>query len=181
MAELKGVFYYGQTKNGHFNFHLKAPNRETIGVCEGAYADLSSCKKGIASVQKFAPVVVEKIEDLTLVKPMEPLKFPKAEVYKDKQGKFRFRIYANNGNLVCISESGYAVRGADTLWTVFEYTKNINKPTIKTMMPARKQNAAKPILLSSAVIRNVPSTSRNIPVNIIFTQLRSIIGSLDGV
>ena len=108
MAELKGIFYYGQTKNGHFNFHLKAPNRETIGVCEGAYADLSSCKKGIASVQKFAPVVTEKIEDLTLKKPMDPLKFPKAEVYLDKQGKYRFRIFANNGNLVCISESGYA-------------------------------------------------------------------------
>ena len=108
MAELKGIFYYGQTTKGHFNFHLKAPNRETIGVCEGAYADLSSCKKGIASVQKFAPVVVEKVEDLTLKKPMDPLKFPKAEVYLDKQGKYRFRIYANNGNLVCISESGYA-------------------------------------------------------------------------
>ncbi|MBR3684730.1 MAG: YegP family protein [Clostridia bacterium] len=108
MAELKGIFYYGETKNGHFNFHLKAPNRETIGVCEGAYADLSSCKRGIASVQKFAPIVVDKIEDLTLKKPMEALKFPKAEVYQDKQGKFRFRIYANNGNLVCISESGYA-------------------------------------------------------------------------
>ena len=40
MAELKGIFYYGETKNGHFNFHLKAPNRETVGVCEGAYADL---------------------------------------------------------------------------------------------------------------------------------------------
>ena len=42
MAELKGIFYYGQTAKGHFNFHLKAPNRETIGVCEGAYVDLSS-------------------------------------------------------------------------------------------------------------------------------------------
>ncbi len=110
MADLKGIFYYSQTAKGGFNFHLKAPNRETVGVCEGAYADLSSCKRGIASVQKFAPICVDKIEDLTLVKLKEPLKFPKAEVYTDKQGKFRFRIYANNGNLVCISESGYATK-----------------------------------------------------------------------
>ena len=36
------------------------------------------------------------------------LKYPKYEVYKDKQGKFRYRLYANNGNLLCISEEGYA-------------------------------------------------------------------------
>lgn len=108
MAELKGIFFYSQTEKGNFNFRLKAPNRETIAVCEGAYADLKSCKAGIGSVQKFAPIVVEKVEDLTLKKPMDKLTYPKAEVYADKQGKFRYRIFANNGNLLCISEEGYA-------------------------------------------------------------------------
>lgn len=105
-AEKKGWFVYSQTAKGNFNFRLKAPNKETVAVCEGAYADLKSCKAGIDSVRRFC--AIEAIEDLSLVKPGPVLKYPKYEVYKDKQGKFRYRLYANNGNLLCISEEGYA-------------------------------------------------------------------------
>ena len=105
-VDKKGWFIYYKTAKEHFNFRLKAPNKEAIAVCEGAYADLKSCKAGIDSVRRFCGI--ESIEDLTLVKPGPEVKFPKYQIYKDKQGKFRYRLYANNGNLICISEEGYA-------------------------------------------------------------------------
>ncbi len=108
--ELKGTFIYYKTPKGNFNFRLKAPNKETIAVCEGAYADLKSCKAGIDSVRKFC--AIDKIEDQTLVKGYDTLTNPKFEIYLDKQGKFRYRLRANNGNLICISEEGYATKAS---------------------------------------------------------------------
>lgn len=108
--ELKGTFIYYKTTKGNFNFRLKAPNKETIAVCEGAYADLKSCKAGIDSVRKFG--TIDKIEDQTLVKGYATLTNPKFEIYLDKQGKFRYRLRANNGNLICISEEGYATKAS---------------------------------------------------------------------
>ena len=63
-VEKKGWFIYYTTAKGNFNFRLKAPNKETVAVCEGAYADLKSCKAGIDSVRRFSGV--ENIEDLSL-------------------------------------------------------------------------------------------------------------------
>ena len=37
----------------------------------------------------------------------ETLKFPKWEVYADKKGEFRLRLYAANGNLVATTNDGY--------------------------------------------------------------------------
>ena len=37
---------------------------------------------------------------------------PKFEISLDKQGKFRYRLRANNGNLICISEEGYATKAS---------------------------------------------------------------------
>ena len=42
-------------KKGEFRFRLKAANGETIATSEG-YKSKASCKNGIASVQKNAPV-----------------------------------------------------------------------------------------------------------------------------
>ena len=109
-TELKGTFIYYKTAKGNFNFRLKAPNKETIAVCEGAYADLKSCKAGIDSVRKFC--AIDKIEDQTLAKGYDTLTNPKFEIYLDKQGKFRYRLRANNGNLICISEEGYATKAS---------------------------------------------------------------------
>ena len=89
---------------------MKAPNKETIAVCEGAYGDLKSCKAGIDSVRKFC--AIDKIEDQTLAKGYDTLTNPKFEIYLDKQGKFRYRLRANNGNLICISEEGYATKAS---------------------------------------------------------------------
>ena len=53
--------------------------------------------------------VNSQVEDQTLKKPT-PLGYPKFELYQDKEGKFRYRLFASNGELVVRCESGYATK-----------------------------------------------------------------------
>ncbi len=105
--ELKGIFIYSKTANGNYNFRLKAPNKETLAVSEAPYPTSTGCKSGIASCRKFADVHVE---DQTLKRGYTVLPNPKYEMYEDKAGKFRYRLRANNGIIIIISEAGYATR-----------------------------------------------------------------------
>jgi hypothetical protein len=101
----KGQFAYYKTAKGFYNYRLKAPNKETIAVSGGTgYASLSSCKAGIESVRKNVGVP---IEDQTLKK-YEVLPCPKYELYLDKAQKYRYRLLARNGELICTCEEGYA-------------------------------------------------------------------------
>ena len=110
MADLKGYFVYSKTAKGNYNFRLKASNKETVAVCESVVKDLTSCKRSIQSVINFCNT--DKIEDQTLVRGYETLTNPKYEIYLDKQNKFRYRLRANNGNILCISEDGYASKAS---------------------------------------------------------------------
>ena len=105
--ELKGTFIYSKTSNGNYNFRLKAPNKETLAVSEAPYPTSTGCKAGIASCRKFAGVHVE---DQTLKRGYSVLPNPKFEMYEDKGGKYRYRLRANNGIIIIISEAGYATR-----------------------------------------------------------------------
>ena len=96
-----GKFVIKETKTG-VKFDLKAGNGEVIATSE-VYTTEAACKKGIASVQKNAPVA--NIENQT-VEGYTPEKHPKFEVYTDKAGEFRFRLKARNGQIVAVSE-GY--------------------------------------------------------------------------
>ena len=99
-----GKYVIKETKTG-FTFRLKAGNGEIIGVSE-VYTALSSCKNGIASVAKNAPIAA--IEDQT-TEEFEKAKNPKFEVYTDKAGETRFRLKAANGEIILASE-GYAAK-----------------------------------------------------------------------
>ena len=96
-----GKFVIKDAKNG-VKFDLKAGNGEVILSSE-VYNSLSSCKGGIASVQKNAPIAA--LEDQT-ADGFEQQKNPKFEVYTDKAGEFRFRLKARNGEIIGTSE-GY--------------------------------------------------------------------------
>ena len=105
--ELKGRFECYKTANGYFNYRLKAPNNETIAVSGSTgYTTASNCKTGIEAMKKW---VNSQVEDQTLKKPT-PLGYPKFELYQDKEGKFRSRLFASNGELVVRCESGYATK-----------------------------------------------------------------------
>ena len=96
-----GKFVIRKTKTG-IKFDLKASNGEVIATSE-VYAAEDSCRKGIASVQKNAPIAP--VEDQTK-EGFAVEKHPKFEVYTDKAGEFRFRLKALNGQIIAVSE-GY--------------------------------------------------------------------------
>lgn len=96
-----GKFVIKETKTG-IKFDLKASNGEVIATSE-VYNSEDACKKGIASVQKNAPVAA--VENQT-VEGYATEKNPKFEIYTDKAGEFRFRLKATNGQIIAVSE-GY--------------------------------------------------------------------------
>ena len=77
-----GKFVIREVKTG-IKFDLKAGNGEVIATSE-VYNSMESCKNGVASVQKNAPVAA--VENQT-VEGYAVEKHPKFEVYKDKAGE----------------------------------------------------------------------------------------------
>ena len=104
-----GTFIIKKTPSGAFNFVLLASNKEKIAVSSQVYTTKGACKKGIESVGKNAARCIEenRIEDLTLKKAPDRVPFPKFEIYYDKAGLFRYRLFASNGESIAISEEGY--------------------------------------------------------------------------
>jgi len=101
-----GKFVIKKTNTG-VKFDLKAGNGEVIATSE-VYASEDSCRNGIASVQKNAPVAA--VENQTVEGYAEE-KHPKFEVYTDKAGEFRFRLKATNGQIIAVSEGYKALAG----------------------------------------------------------------------
>jgi len=96
-----GKFVIKTTATGT-KFDLKATNGQVIATSQ-VYKSAATCKSGIASVMKNAPIAA--VEDQT-VEGYAAAKHPKFEVYTDKAGEFRFRLKATNGQVIAISE-GY--------------------------------------------------------------------------
>lgn len=85
-------------------FDLKAGNGEVIASSQ-VYASMKSCKNGIASVVRNAPIAP--VEDQTVEGSKATC--PKFEVYRDKAGEFRFRLKAVNGQIIATGE-GYKAK-----------------------------------------------------------------------
>ena len=96
-----GKFVIKGTNTG-VKFDLKASNGEIIANSE-VYTAEASCRKGIASVIRNAPIA--SVEDQT-VEGYAVQKHPKFEIYTDKKGELRFRLKATNGQIIASSE-GY--------------------------------------------------------------------------
>ena len=103
---IMGKFVIKEVKSG-VKFDLKAGNGEIIATSE-VYNSMESCKNGVASVQKNAPVAA--VENQT-VEGYAVEKHPKFEVYKDKAGEFRFRLKATNGQIIAVGEGYKALAG----------------------------------------------------------------------
>ncbi len=101
-----GKFVIRATNTG-IKFDLKAGNGEVIATSE-VYESEASCKKGIESVIKNAPIA--NVEDQT-VEEIVAAKCPKFEMYTDKAGEFRFRLKATNGQIIAVSE-GYKAKAS---------------------------------------------------------------------
>ena len=103
-----GKFVISDAKNG-VKFNLKAGNGEIIAHSE-VYSSLASCKKGVASVIKNAPIA--KIEDQTK-EGYKKESNPKFEVYQDKKGEYRFRLKARNGQIIAVGEGYTTMKACD--------------------------------------------------------------------
>ena len=101
-----GKFVIRKTNTG-VKFDLKAGNGEVIATSE-VYTTEDACRKGVASVQRYAPVAA--VENQT-GEGYATEKHPKFEVYADKAGEFRFRLKARNGQIIAVSE-GYKTKAA---------------------------------------------------------------------
>lgn len=101
-----GKFVIKQAKTG-VKFDLKATNGQVIASSQ-IYKSLPTCKNGIASVAKNAPIAA--IEDQT-IEGFAVEKHPKFQIYTDKAGEFRFRLRAKNGQIIATSE-GYTTMKA---------------------------------------------------------------------
>ena len=102
-----GTFLIKKMPTG-FNFSLLAANKQKIAVSSQVYTTKASCVNGTKSIAKFAEkcIAEDRIEDNTLKKP-EQKTCPKFEIYFDKAGLYRYRLYAPNGENIAISEEGY--------------------------------------------------------------------------
>ena len=100
-----GKFVIKETKTG-IKFDLKAGNGGVIATSE-VYTTEKTCRNGIASVQKNAPIAP--VEDQTKEGYVVE-KHPKFEVYTDKAGEIRFRLKATNGQIIAVSEGYKAMK-----------------------------------------------------------------------
>ena len=120
-----GKYVIKETKTG-MKFDLKATNGEVI-LSSQSYHSLRSCKSGIASVMRNAPIAA--LEDQT-VEDYEHQKCPKFEVYTDKAGEIRFRLKAKNGQVIGVGE-GYKKK-ASCINGVESIRKNADSKTEDT-------------------------------------------------
>ena len=107
--EYHGKFVIKKTDNGHFVYKLFAYGNKCVAIGAQPYADLGGVKAGVASVAKNAGI--ETIIDLTKA-PEGKLPFPRWEIFEDKKGEFRLRLFATNGNLIATTNDGYTTKAA---------------------------------------------------------------------
>ena len=105
-ATANGKFDIRKAKDGRYFFSLYASNGLVIAYSQ-IYSSLSAVNTGMNSV--INNMDKAEIEDTTLKKP-NVLPCPKWEIYIDKAGEYRFRLYATNGQCVCHSSHGYATK-----------------------------------------------------------------------
>jgi uncharacterized protein YegP (UPF0339 family) len=109
LAAIKGYMIVKPTKDGRFVYVVVAGNKEVIAKGAQTYASAATCRSAVESVAKIAKSVP--IEDQTLVK-FEEQKFPKFELYMDKGGKYRFRLFASNGQQLLACTQGYTQKAS---------------------------------------------------------------------
>ena len=105
----KAEFVIKKTDKGNFVYKLYSSNYRVVAIGAGLYTSIANCKTGINSVRNNADTAP--IEDQTLQK-WEELKFPKWQIYTDKQGEIRLRLLASNGNIVATTNDGYLSKEA---------------------------------------------------------------------
>lgn len=104
-GKVHGKYVIKKTDKGNFVFKLFSSNYRVVAIGAQAYTTLGAAKIGVQSIINNAGKAP--VENQTL-KNYETLKFPKWEIYLDKKGEYRLRLYATNGSLIATTNDGYA-------------------------------------------------------------------------
>lgn len=104
-GKVHGKYVIKKTDKGNFVFKLFSSNYRVVAIGAQAYTTLGATKIGVQSIINNAEKAP--VENQTL-KNYETLKFPKWEIYLDKKGEYRLRLYATNGSLIATTNDGYA-------------------------------------------------------------------------
>ena len=104
-GKVHGKYVIKKTDKGNFVFKLFSSNYRVVAIGAPAYTTLGAAKIGVQSIINNAEKAP--VENQTL-KNYETLKFPKWEIYLDKKGEYRLRLYATNGSLIATTNDGYA-------------------------------------------------------------------------
>lgn len=104
-GKVHGKYVIKKTDKGNFVFKLFSSNYRVVAIGAQAYTTLGAAKIGVQSIINNAEKAP--VENQTL-KNYETLKFPKWEIYLDKKGEYRLRLYATNGTLIATTNDGYA-------------------------------------------------------------------------
>jgi uncharacterized protein YegP (UPF0339 family)/uncharacterized surface protein with fasciclin (FAS1) repeats len=116
-AKVTGIFEVFYDSICRFRFHLKATNGQIIAVSQ-SYGQKESALKGIASIQKNAPIA--KITDFATGALPEGtntagiVQDPAFEILCDAAGKFRFHLKAANGEIIAASQSYLSRQSVET-------------------------------------------------------------------
>ena len=108
ITKVTGVFEVFYDAVYRFRFHLKAGNGQIIAASQ-SYGTKEAALKGIASIQKNAPIAT--IADSTTREPIPDsahrgiVQDPDFEIQCDSAGKFRFHLKAANGEIIATSQS----------------------------------------------------------------------------
>ena len=109
LAAIKGYMVIKPSKDGRYVYVVVAGNKEVIAKGAQTYASVATCRSAVESVAKIAKNVP--IEDQTLVDWQEE-KYPKFELYMDKGAKYRFRLFASNGQQLLACTQGYTQKAS---------------------------------------------------------------------
>lgn len=104
-GKVHGKYVIKKTDKGNFVLKLFSSNYRVVAIGAQAYTTLGAAKIGVQSIINNAEKAP--VENQTL-KNYETLKFPKWEIYLDKKGEYRLRLYATNGSLIATTNDGYA-------------------------------------------------------------------------
>lgn len=104
-GKVHGKYVIKKTDKGNFVFKLFSSNYRVVAIGAQAYTTLGAAKIGVQSIINNAEKAP--VENQTL-KNYETHKFPKWEIYLDKKGEYRLRLYATNGSLIATTNDGYA-------------------------------------------------------------------------
>ncbi|HPE15335.1 MAG TPA: YegP family protein [Oscillospiraceae bacterium] len=97
---MAGKFILARGRSGRYQFSLKATNGQII-ASGGPFPSLEACRNCVERVRRYARAATE---DQT-APGFQALDDPKYEIYLDGEGRFRFRLRAEDGEVVAAGDA----------------------------------------------------------------------------